>query len=399
MELREADQKTMREIYLDNQSVARPSDKVLEKIVSSLKRGRWNDHFATHIPDKNVFEEIEAAYKALYKLVDAHHEDQFVLTSSGAEAVNHAVFAAYLDITRKTGKNHFVAANIDERAALSSMSRLKEMGCVFHMAPANEKGIIDCAAIADTITPRTAMLSLSWANGLTGVIQPVSKIAQLCHDRGILFHVDATHMLGIGNDLFAQSGAAILTFDGCALHGPYGSGGLFIQRDLKLSPFIMGSDDQGGMRGGPIFLGTLLALAEAAKETLHFRDHLSTEIARLRSHFETAMTERIPSMSVLFEEVERVPHISTLAFPGVMNASLLFWLAREKVFATIGGQGFQNLATLLQACHVKASLAHSSLSFGFSRGTSQEEIAIVCEKLTSGVHHLQKYSKQLNKWD
>ncbi|MCH9627526.1 MAG: Cysteine desulfurase IscS [Chlamydiales bacterium] len=307
---------------------------------------------------------IEEAYEALYQLVEAKHAAHFILTSSGAEGVNHAVFAAYLDQTRKTGKNHFISASTDEAPAIMAMSRLSELGCIHEMAPVNEEGIVTAHAIAETLTPRTAMVSLSWANGLTGVVQPVAEIAQVCRERGVLFHVEATHVIGKGYYTLESSGADLLTFDGLP-----GTGGLFIREGVEISPLIVGGDEQAHMRAGSLNVPGLLALGQQAKEQLRFRDHLCMEGARLRDRFEEKVGKGFCS------DQERVPHISAQIFPGVASDCLLYLLKRRGIRnASFGGGSFQHLKHILEACGLEGVERHCGMSFSFSHETTEEEV-------------------------
>ncbi len=307
---------------------------------------------------------IEEAYEALYQLVEAKHADHFILTSSGAEAVNHAVFAAYLDHTRKTGKNHFISASTDEAPAIMAMGRLSELGCVHELAPVSKEGIVTAQAIAETLTPRTAMVSLSWANGLTGVVQPVAEIAQVCRERGVLFHVEATHVLGKGYYTLESSGADLLSFDGLP-----GTGGLFIREGVEISPLIVGGDEQAHMRAGSLNIPGLLAFAQQAKERLRFRDHLCMEVARLRNRFEEKVGKGFCS------DQERVPHLSAQIFTGAASDTLLYLLKRRGIQnASFGGGCFQLMRHLLEACGIEGVEKHCGMSFSFSHETTEEEI-------------------------
>lgn len=329
--------------------------------------------------------QLEEAYSALYHLVEAKKEDHFILTSSGAESVNHAIFAAYLDISRKTGKNHFVCTAIDEAPAIMAMNRLSELGCLYEMAPANHEGMVTAQTLAETLTPRTAMVSVSWANGLTGVIQPVAEMAQVCRERGILFHVDATHVLGKGYYTLESSGADVLTFDGVP-----GAGGLFIRDGVEISPFILGGNEQAYMRAGTINQQALTELAQSAQEAIRFRDHMCMEIARLRDLFEVRVG------TGLFSAQERLPHISAQLFSGVTSDALLYILNRRGVEqASFGGNHFQHLMHILQACGIQEPDCHSGLSFTFSRETTEEEIEKMAERTVEIVQHLRSLSCEL----
>jgi cysteine desulfurase len=334
---------------------------------------------------------MREAYLAFYAFAGAKKEDHFIFTSSGAEAVNHAVFAAYLDITRRTGKNHFLCSSLDEAPTIMAMGRLQELGCLFQMVPACGEGRITSKAVAEMITPRTAMLSVSWANGLTGVIQPLGEIAELCQQRGILFHVEATHVLGKGDFAFDECGADLLTFN-----GPYGGmGGMFIRAGLELAPLILGGGEQGQMRAGSFSVPALLECAKWAKEERSFSDHYCMEISRLRAIFEELVSVKKARAKILFQGQERIPHITSFLFPGVASDALFYALGQKGVHATFGGNHLQHFVHILKACGVKGSDSHCGLSFAFSPSITEAEIEKGAAIVVETAQQLQKYSEYM----
>jgi cysteine desulfurase len=182
-------------IYLDNSTTTRPSDAALSKMMP-FYTDFWGIPSTPHQKGQELFPGMNESYRLIYTLLGAKEEDDFVLTSSGAEAINHVIFSTYRDVSQSTGKNHFLTSNADEAPIVMSIARLERFGCVGKIVAVNNNGIVMPEAIADAITPRTALVSLSWANGLTGVIQPLAEIGDLCRQRGILLHIDATHVLG-----------------------------------------------------------------------------------------------------------------------------------------------------------------------------------------------------------
>jgi cysteine desulfurase len=271
------------------------------------------------------------------------------------------------------------------------MSRLHELGCVFQMVPAAKEGWISAKAFAEMITPRTAMLSISWANGLTGVLQPLSEIRELCKERGILLHVEGTHALGKGDFSFEESGADILTFNGPA----GGMGGMFIREGVEISPLILGGKEQGGMRGGFFNPSLLIECAKWAKEERSYADHYTIEIARLRSLFEDSLCANISGAAVLFQEQDRLPHISSLVFPGAASDALLFLLNQKGLLATCGGNHFQHITHLLKACELPEPNRHTAVSFAFSHTTTEEEIEEGVAILIESVRLLRNYSEHM----
>lgn len=335
---------------------------------------------------------IREAYSALYSFAGAQQKDHFVFTSSGAEAVNQALFAAYLDITRKTGKNHFICSALDEAPAVMAMGRLQqELNCLFQMAPARSSGKNCVKEIEEMITPRTALISLSWANALTGVVQPAAEIGSLCRARNILFHIDATHVLGKGDFNFETSGADLMSFS-CPTAG---MGGLFIRQGVEMSPLILGGAEQAGMRAGAVSTQALLSCAAWAKRESELSDYILTEVSRLRALFEALITSQIPKARVLFQEQERICSITSFLFPGVASEALYFALMQKKLHAAFGGGQIQHFSHLLKACQIREPDCYTALSFALPSSVTQEEVERAAVLVIETVQLLQKYTEAI----
>lgn len=391
--------KTPSLIYLDNSTTARPSEKAISAMMPYWTT-YWGIPSTPHQKGQELYPHLADLYQTLYRVIGAKESDNVIMTSSGSEAVNHVISSVYRDLTLSTGKNQFITSRLDEAASMMAISHLEPFGCSAKIVDSCENGKISASALADCLSPRTALVSLSWANGLTGVIQPLSEIAALCKQRGIRLHVDATHVIGKLFFDLEELGIDYLTINGEPLHAPKGTGVLYVRQGISCSPFIFGSADQGGMRAGGVNMPGLAGLACALNESLECRDLLCTEIARLRTQLEQGVMKQIPSARICFREEERLPHCTTIIFPGVANEALLYLLNRKGVCATVGGGNFQQLGLLLAASGVDENDAHSAISFSLSRYTTEEEIdraiAIIAEStgiLLNLSNHLQAQEK------
>jgi cysteine desulfurase len=355
----------------------------------------WGTPVAPHQKGQELFPALTDSFKALYQFIGAKEADQFVLTSSGAEAVNHVISSVYREVTLMTGKNQFITSNVDEAPAMMAIHRLQPLGCIAKTVKANSQGLITAEALAETFTPRTALVSLSWGNGLTGVIQPVTEIANLCRERGVLLHLDATHVLGKLFYEIEEVGADFITFNGDQLHAPKGTGGLYIKQGVKWAPFIVGGAEQGNQRAGSFNMPGLVGLASAAEEALEARDFICTEIARLRDKLEMGILSQMTKAIPFFKQQERLPHCTTIGFPGIANEALLFTLNRRGICASIGGGQFQQISLLLTACGVDQSLAYSAIAFSLSRYTTEEEVDQAILLIVETVRSLLKLSKDI----
>jgi cysteine desulfurase len=383
-------------LYLDHANATRPSEQALGRMVA-LFTDQWGSSLSPHRLGQRLHSAIEEGYRDLYKTLGASEEATIILTSSGAEAVNQVIQGTFLEVTRQSGKNQFVTSQMDEAPAIMAMGRLEQLGCVSKLAAASKTGQVTRDIIADALSPRTALVSLSWANGLTGVIQPVAEIAELCRQRGARLHLDATHVIGkLALDL-AEINPDFVTFNGDALHGPKGTGALYIRPGLRLPPLIAGGLAQSGLRGGDLNVAGLVGLGVACREAIEATDFLCTEVARLRNRLEQGILAGCPHAQALFQEQERVPHISAMAFPGVVNEAFLFVLNRQGLCASIGGGLFQQMHRVLEATGMPPEVSLTALSFALARTTTESEIDRAIAILCTTYSKMQKLSQHLLK--
>lgn len=290
-----------------------------------MKESIYLNHSARSIPSKNSlmaafpyyeelfvpYKDIEEAEHAIKAFVGAGAEDQFVFTSSGQEAHELVIQSAYHALTKLGGKNHFVASSFD-----AAVVALEDEGCYLKLAPPSSDGFVIVDAIIDALSPRTAIVSLPWASGSTGVIQPIDEIAKICQERAIWLHLDATHVVGKQDFSFKDLPVDILTFSGHSLGAPLGTGAVFAKPHIQLRPLV---------HKNPLNLPMLMALKEACRQAEEVKSLYCLEVSRLRLQFEEKLG------AALYTQSDRVPHIVKLAFKGLHPEFLAFVLAKKGV--------------------------------------------------------------------
>lgn len=372
-----------RSAYLDNQTFSRPFSGVMEQLVS-VQREIWQAPFTGRSVEDFLSETIRAENKKICKLLGAAADDEFVFTSSGEEAVRKLFLALYLDVAKETGRTHLLFSPGDPWASEPGISWLEKLGYTPKTAAVNARGQITAQALEEMLRPRTALLSLPWADPLTGVIQPLADLAEICNQKEVLFHVDASATLGKLFFRFQDLDVDFLTFSGRSLHAPAASGGILVKGGGIKSTIR----EREELAFAPLLSGLSLS-QEMLYQSI---DHVCLETARLRGKLEDELKTHLPDVTALFAESERVPHICAIAFPGVHAEALLALLQKDGIFAALCQGSFSKL---LQACNLDKSLAFSTLSFSLSHDTSEEEIDYAIERITSHVKKLRSYSTQI----
>lgn len=381
-------------IYLDNHSASRPCASTLEWMKPYLFE-QWGAGFAPHRMGQEIMAPLEHRYRALYDLVGASLEDTCVFTSSGAEALNQVLWSVFLQKAKKEGKCHFLTTPLEDAPTTQMMQRLEEFGCFVKIVPVLPTGQIDLEQLASLISPRTALFSLTAADGLTGVIQPVEEIAALCKEKGVLLHLDVSYAMGKLSLSFSDWGIDYLTFSGDRMHALKSSGALFAKKAAPLAPFILGGSEQGGLRGGAFDAASFMGLAAAAVQSQLFLDRMGLETARLRDLFEEHLLQALPGTIRLFADQLRLPNVSLLAFPRVHAEALFYLLSQRGVLTSLGGSFAQPLAPLLERIGLTPSLSETAISFALSRYTTEEEILRAVQIIREAAHYLQSMSEAL----
>lgn len=353
-------------IYLDSHSATRPCAAALERMTPYLQE-HWGASFASHRMGQELVAALDTRYQMIADLVGASEKEQFAFTSSGAEAINQVFWSVFVERARKEGKCHIIVSSMEDAPTMQCAKRLEELGCTIKIAPVDENGQIDLKKLPSLINPRTALISMTMAHGLTGVIQPVEEVAELAKREKILLHLDGTY--AVGKYPFSFIGD-YLTFSGDRIHSVKGSGALFAKEGAPLVPFIL---------GGTVDVPSFMALSAAAQQALLYLDTMSLEVVRLRDLFESRLRGE-----VLYRQMLRLPNTTTVVFAKVHQEALLYLLNRKGVYASIGGPYAQHLSRITGS--------ESALSFSLSRMTTEEELLRAAELINETVLHLQTIS-------
>jgi cysteine desulfurase len=375
-------------VFLDNQSVTQPSTRVVARLQALLQR--WGNPYLMHSFCQEQLGELERCQQILHTFLGAHPEDTIVTTSSGAEAINQLV-RGVAQIGRMTGKNEVLITECEEAPITLICQRLAQSGELKVKLVPLQDGQIDMKAFAESITPRTLLASLSWASGLTGVIQPIDALCTLCEERGVFLHLDASHVAASMELELQRRKIDAITLEGSLLHAPAGTGLLYLRRPIRLAPLIEGSQEQSGLRGGPLPLYLVGALAEACVEAQEQREAMLLETSRLRYRLETELHQATP----LFSHQNRLPHITALHFPQINSDALLYMLGQKGIFGSMGGHNHRQLSQLLQSCGIAAADSWCAISLGLSRLTQERDIDHAIKCLNEVVDQLKRLGSHL----
>lgn len=386
------------EAYLDNSATTRCSDRACQLMVDLLTKDYGNPS-SLHMKGIEAERFVETAKKKIAKTLRVS-EKEIIFTSGGTESNNLAIIGAAM-ANRRAG-NHIITTSIEHASVENPMEFLKEQGFDITYLSVDENGIISLEELEEAVTEQTILVSMMQVNNEIGAIEPVAEAAELIKKKNpdTLIHVDAIQSYGKMYVYPKKLGIDMLSVSGHKIHGPKGSGFLWVREKTKLKPLILGGGQQKGMRSGTENVPAIAGLGEAAEEIYENLDEKRAHLYGLKQRFIDGI-EKLEGTHVNGKTGEdSAPHIVSVSFEGIRSEVLLHSLEDRGIYVSSGSAcssnnhaGKQKGSKTLRNIHLKENLLDSTLRFSFSVHTTEEEIDYALEVLGELLPVLKKYTR------
>lgn len=364
--------------YLDA-NFASQTSKEIWKPVTDFQLTHRSNFYASY--QSVAFEEkINTAYMQITQAVGADVQDYLYTTSSHSQNIFFIFYAIYQNFIYHTGKNIVLISAFDKQTE-QVLQRFVSLGCVIKKIVPNPKGQITKREVEDAISPKTAFVSLPFADPVTGIIYPIWDIGEYCRQMGILFHVEVSRILGQMIFPFSSLPADFLSFDGRYFSGLSGIAITFVKKQIS----IAGVWIEENRLDAP---SLLIALGSALSSLSNAQEYTCLEIARHKSIFEKKLIDAIPCAQILFPCVEQLSNTSVIAFPGLHNEALLYILQDAEVIASIGDSNYESLADIVSTCPEFANLANQCIHCSFTNNEKEADFEEIIHRMIKAVQSL-----------
>ncbi len=380
-------------VYLDNNATTPMDPRVLETMIPYFTEHFGNAASRNHPFGWEAEEAVDYAREQVAKLIGADPKE-IIFTSGATEGDNLGIKGVYEMYAQKG--NHIITANTEHKAVLDTCKHIEKSGGEVTYLSVQEDGLIDLKDLEAAIKPTTILIAIMYANNEIGVIQPVKEIAAIAKKHGVLFFTDATQAVGkIPVDVI-KDGIDLMTFTGHKMYGPKGIGALYVRRKnprVKVTAQMDGGGHERGMRSGTLNVPGIVGFGKACELCRLEMDQDTTRISKLRDKLETALL-KLDEAYVNGNREHRLPHVSNISFKYVEGEGLL--MGFNKNIALSSGSACTSASLepsyVLKALGLGDDLAHSSLRFGLSRFTTEEQIDYTIEQISTTVLKLREMS-------
>ena len=382
------------EAYLDNSATTRCSDRACQLMVDLLTKDYGNPS-SLHMKGIEAERFVETAKKKIAKTLRVS-EKEIIFTSGGTESNNLAIIGAAM-ANRRAG-NHIITTSIEHASVENPMEFLKEQGFDITYLSVDENGIISLEELEEAVTEQTILVSMMQVNNEIGAVEPIAEAGALikqCNPQ-TLFHVDAIQSYGKMRIYPAKMHVDLLSVSGHKIHGPKGSGFLYIKDKTKIHPLLNGGGQQRGMRSGTENVPAIAGLGVAAERIYTGFEEKIDRMYTLREHFIEEVT-KIPGVHVNgHTDRSNAPHIVSVSTEGVRAEVLLHALEDKEIYVSAGSACSSNKPSVshtLKSIGLKPEFLDATIRFSFCVETTEEEIDYAVKEMAALVPMLQKYTR------
>ena len=320
---------------------------------------------------------------------------EIVWTSGATEADNLALKGVMAQLA-PSGGGHLITAATEHKAILDTAKHLEHAGHRVTYLAVDSRGQIDLNQLEDALTPETTLVSVMTGSNEIGTLQPTAAIGNLCRERGVIFHTDATQSAGKLPLDVATMPIDLLSLTAHKMHGPKGVGALYVRRRgprVRLEAQMDGGGHERGMRSGTLNVPGIAGFGKACEICQNEMPAETQRLSAQRDRLIDGILGGIDGTHLNGHRTERLPHNVNIAFEGVEGDALMASLP-EVALSTGSACSSESLSPsyVLQAIGLSDALAHGSLRFGVSRFTTDAEIDYVLEKLPGIVAKLRSLS-------
>lgn len=383
------------EAYLDNSATTRCSDAAAQLMVELLTRDFGNPS-SLHRKGMEAENYINDARKKIAKTLKAQ-EKEIIFTSGGTESNNLAIIGG-AEANKRAGM-HIITTAIEHASVANTMHWLEERGYELTYLAVNEFGEISLEKLRKAIRKDTILVSLMQVNNEIGALEPIAEAGAIIREANpsILFHVDAVQSYGKMRIVPKKMNVDLLSVSGHKIHGPKGSGFLYVKDKTKLHPLMLGGGQQRGLRSGTENVPAIAGLGVAVEQIYNNLDEHVEHLFRLREHFIGKIME-IDGVSVNGRtDRSAAPHIVSVSIEGVRAEVMLHALEDKQIYVSAGSACSSNkpsVSRTLKGIGLRENLLDSTVRFSFSMHTTMEEIDYTVETMKQLIPMLQKYTRK-----
>jgi cysteine desulfurase len=383
-------------------SAGKPVDaRVLEAMLPYMS-SLYGNPSSLHTFGQEARHALEEARSKVAELINAEKKESVIFTSGATESNNLAIKGvAYRNKDRGT---RIITSSVEHMSIVNTCKFLTTRGFETAFLPVDHDGFVNLESLEKELTDKTVLVSIVYANGEIGTVEPIKEISRTVHSKNVYLHVDATAANGQVPIDVRNEGIDLLTLSSNDMYGPKGMGALYIREGLRLEPSLHGGGQERGLRSGTENVAGIVGFGKAAEIAKKEMRAEGERLTKLRDRLIKGLLEPIPYSFLNGHPTRRLPNNVSVRYSFIEGESMLLSLDMMGVAASSGSAC---TAKTLEPSHVLLAIglkheeAHGSLMLSLGRQNTEEEVDYVISLMPDIVKRLRAISpltpKELNR--
>lgn len=346
-----------------------------------------------HTIGREAGQALEEARTQVAELINAEKKESIIFTSGATESNNLAIKGfAYRNRDRGT---RIITSSIEHMSVVNPVKFLTTKGFESVFLPVDQYGFVKLENLEKELTEKTILVSIVYANGEIGTIEPVKEISQIVHSKKAYLHVDATAACGQIPIDVKTDGVDLLTISSNDIYGPKGVGALYIKEGIRLEPSFHGGGQERGLRSGTENMPGVIGFGKAAEIAKKEMKTESERLTLLRDKMIKELLKPIPYSFLNGHPTKRLPNNVSVRYSFIEGESMLLSL---DIIGVAASSGSACTAKTLEPSHVllatglKHEEAHGSLMFSLGKHNTMEDVDYVTRAMPDIVKRLRAMS-------
>lgn len=381
----------VRQIYLDNAATTPVKKEVLDAMIPYFTE-KFGNPSSIYRLGQETRAAIDEAREKVAKAINASPREIF-FTGGGSESDNWAIKG--IAFANRNKGDHIITTKIEHHAVLHTCKYLEKNGFKVTYLDVDEYGTVNIEQLKESITEKTILISIMFANNEIGTIQPIKEIGSIARENNIYFHTDAVQAIGNIKIDVKDLNIDLLSMSAHKLYGPKGIGALYIRQGVKIDSYMHGGAQEKNRRAGTENIPGIVGFGKAIELAYENIDEHNSKLIKLRDRLIKGIYDNIDYVRLNGHPENRLPGNVNFSFEFIEGESLLLCLDMAGISASSGSactSGSLDPSHVLLAIGLPHEIAHGSLRLTLGDFNTEEEVDYVIENLVKIVDRLRQMS-------
>jgi cysteine desulfurase len=374
-------------------AAGKPVDpRAIEAMLPYMKTSYGNPS-SLHVAGQEAKRALDEARIKVAELINAEKAESIIFTSGATESNNLAIKGA---VNRNKDRGtKIISSSVEHMSVVNPIKFLTTKGFEAVFLPVDKFGTLDLGSLEKELNDKTTLVSIVYANGELGTIEPIEEISKIVHGKNAFLHVDATLAAGqIPVDVKAL-GVDLLTVSSNDMYGPKGVGALYVKDGIRIEPLLHGGGQEKGLRSGTENIPGIVAFGKAAEIAKQEMQTNVEKLIKLRDRLIEGLLAPLPYTFLNGHPTNRLPDNVSVRYSFIEGESMLLSLEIKGVSVSSGSACASKTlepSHVLLATGLKHEEAHGSIMFSLGRENTMEDVEYVIGLMPDIINRLRAMS-------